>query len=141
MRTIVLAAAFGFLAVAASAQPKPSGGPVAQEGEASYFNKGVNGHTKTANGEPVQPDRNTAASRNLPLGTNATVTNKATGQSTDVHVNDRGPSRKDRTIDLSKKAAGDVGMSKTGTAPVVVKADPAKQTDPVVKQKLLEQAK
>ena len=89
----------------------------------------------------MQPDRNTAASRTLPPGTNATVTNKATGQSTEVHVNDRGPVRQDRVIDLSKKAAGDVGMSKTGTAPVVVQADPNRQSDPAVRQKLLEQGK
>jgi len=58
-----------------------------------------------------------------------------------VHVNDRGPARKDRVIDLSKKAANDVGMGKSGTAPVVVEADPNKQSDPAVKQKLQNQAK
>jgi rare lipoprotein A (peptidoglycan hydrolase) len=102
------------LATAAQAQP------TTQQGTASYFNGGVNGHTKTANNEDVQPNSNTAASRTLPLGSTAKVTNKQTGKSTDVRITDRGPTRKDRVIDLSKKSANDVGMEKTGVAPVVV---------------------
>ena len=69
-----------------------------QQGTASYFNGGVNGHTKTASGEDVQPNANTAASRTLPLGSSAKVTNKETGKSTDVRITDRGPVRKDRVI-------------------------------------------
>jgi len=90
------------------------------KGDASYFNRGQDGRTITKSGEPVDPNSNTAASRDLPLGSTATVTNQQTGQSTDVRVTDRGPSREDRVIDLSKKAAGDLGMTKTGTAPVTV---------------------
>lgn len=114
---------------------------VQQNGQASYFNSGQNGHTRTANGDKVDPGSNTAASRDLPLGTKATVTNKATGKSTDVEVTDRGPTRPDRKIDLSKKSAEDVGMTKRGTAPVAIKADPAKQTDPAVKHQLEQQQK
>jgi rare lipoprotein A len=105
------------LATAAQAQPST------QQGQASYFNGGVNGHTKTATGETVQPNADTAASRTLPLGSTAKVTNQETGQSTDVRITDRGPTRKDRVIDLSKKAAGDVGMEKQGVAPVTVQPD------------------
>lgn len=114
---------------------------VQQNGQASYYSAGQSGHTKTANGDKVDPSSNTAASRDLPLGTKATVTNKTTGKSTDVAITDRGPVRPDRKIDLSKKAAGDVGMTKTGTAPVTIKADPAQQTDPGVKQQLERQGK
>ena len=53
----------------------------------------------------------TAASRDLPLGSKAKVTNEKTGQSTDVRITDRGPSRKDRKIDVSRKAADDIGMT------------------------------
>src|SRR5690242_9246491 len=141
MRSIYFVPAFIIVAGAALAQQKSPEAPVTQQGQASYFNGGQNGHTRTANGEPVQPDSNTAASRTLPLGTEATVTNRKTGQSTDVHVNDRGPVRHDRVIDLSRKAAGDVDMNKTGTAPVTVTADPNKQADPAVRQKLRDQAK
>jgi rare lipoprotein A len=115
--------------------------PVQQNGQASYYSAGQSGHTKTANGDKVDPNSNTAASRDLPLGTKATVTNKATGRSTDVKITDRGPTRQDRKIDLSKKAAEDVGMTKTGTAPVDINADPAKQTDRVVTQQLEKQQK
>ena len=109
----------GALLVAASVHAQPA----SQQGQASYFDKGVNGHTKTANGEPVQPNANTAASPNLPLGSKAKVTNQKTGESTDVRITDRGPVRKDRVIDLSKKAAGDVGMQKQGVAPVTVQPE------------------
>jgi rare lipoprotein A len=94
--------------------------PAPQQGQASFFNSGQDGHSKTASGKPVEPDKNTAASRDLPLGSEATVTNKKTGQSTDVEITDRGPVRKDRQIDVSRKAADDLGMTKSGTAPVTV---------------------
>jgi rare lipoprotein A len=141
MRSIYFVPAFMAVAGIAFAQPKSPEAPVTQQRQASYFNGGQNGHTRTANGEPVQADKNTAASRTLPLGTEATVTNQKTGQSTDVRVNDRGPVRQDRVVDVSKKAAGDIGMNKTGTAPVTVTADPNKQTDPAVREKLRNQAK
>ncbi|WP_448207011.1 septal ring lytic transglycosylase RlpA family protein [Azospirillum sp. sgz302134] len=123
------------LAPNAFAKDKPAKG-VHQEGEASYYRGGQSGHSKTTTGEPVDPNSNAAASRDLPPGTEATVTNKNTGQSTDVRVNDRGPERKDRVIDLSKKSAGDIGMEKTGKAPVTVQADPAKQKDPKVRRQV-----
>ncbi len=62
----------------------------------------------------------TAASRTLPLGSTAKVTNERTGQSADVKITDRGPTRPDRVIDLSHKAAGQIGMTKSGTAPATV---------------------
>ena len=134
MRMIAITGAFLFLAGAAVAQSPDH--PVTQQGQASYFNHGQNGHAKTASGEPVQPNQETAASRNLPFGTKAKVT-----KSTEVHIDDRGPVRHGRVIDLSDKAAGDIGMKKTGTAPVVVQADPDKQSDPAARDKLLHQAK
>jgi peptidoglycan lytic transglycosylase len=77
-------------------------------------------HTQTKGGTTVNPNSNEAASPNLPLGSHATVTDQKTGKSTDVQVTDRGPTRQDRVIDLSKKSARDVGMEKSGTAPVTV---------------------
>ena len=97
-----------------------------QQGTASYYTGGQNGKTITKSGEPVNPQSNTAASPNLPLGSTAKVTNQKTGQSTNVRITDRGPTprkaRKGRVIDLSKKSANDIGISeKSGTAPVTVK--------------------
>ena len=90
-----------------------------QQGTASYY-KGQSGHTVTKSGEPVNPNSNAAASPNLPVGSQATVTNRKTGKSEDVRITDRGPTRKGRVIDLSKKSAHDLGMEKSGTAPVTV---------------------
>lgn len=87
---------------------------------ASYYQGGQSGHTQTKSGMPVNLNSNEAASPNLPLGSQATVINKNTGKSTDVKVTDRGPTRHDRVIDLSKKSVNDVGMEKQGTAPVTV---------------------
>src|SRR3712207_2665928 len=114
MRSLFLCAtALLLLTQPVQAEEQKSGKGIRQEGEASYYRGGQDGNSKTATGEKVNRDSNTAASRDLPLGTEATVTNKKTGQSTDVRINDRGPDRKDRTIDLSEKAAKDIGAKKT----------------------------
>jgi peptidoglycan lytic transglycosylase len=94
-----------------------------QQGQASYFNGGQSGHTETASGTPVDPRANTAASRTLPLGSKATVTNQNNGKSTPVTITDRGPTRTDRVVDVSKAAAQQLGMEKSGTAPVKVTPD------------------
>lgn len=113
MRKIILVATASLLATPCFAQQT-------QQGTASYYNSGVNGHTQTKSGEPVNPNTNQAASPNLPLGSTAKVTNKKTGKSEDVRIVDRGPTRNDRVIDLSKKSAKDLDMQKSGTAPVKV---------------------
>ena len=113
MHKVLLIASVVLFAVPTFAQEK-------QKGDASYFNGGQNGKTVTKSGEPVDPNSNTAASNKLPLGSTATVTNEKTGKSTDVRITDRGPARQDRVIDMSHKAAGDIGMTKSGKAPVTV---------------------
>jgi rare lipoprotein A len=62
----------------------------------------------------------TAASRTLPLGTYARVTNVENGQSVIVRVNDRGPYVRRRGIDLSEAAAGRLGLVHEGVARVRV---------------------
>jgi rare lipoprotein A len=119
-----------------AAQESTSGKVVRQEGQASFFQAGQDGNTLTKSGEPVNPQGYTAASRDLPLGTVATVTNRETGKSVDVKINDRGPTRPDRIIDVSKQAAHDLGMEEAGVAPVVIEADPNKQQDPQVRSQL-----
>jgi rare lipoprotein A len=119
-----------------STQQSTSGKVVRQEGQASFFEAGQDGNTLTKSGEPVDPQGYTAASRDLPLGTIATVTNRETGKSVDVKINDRGPTRTDRIIDVSEQAARDLGMEEAGVAPVVIEADPNKQQDPQVRNQL-----
>jgi rare lipoprotein A len=98
----------------------PSFAQQQQQGTASYYTGGQSGHTETKSGAPVNPNSHDAASPNLPLGSHASVTNKRNGKSEDVQITDRGPARHDRVVDLSKKSAQDLGMEKSGTAPVTV---------------------
>jgi rare lipoprotein A len=90
-------------------------------GKASYYPNVLNGH-KTASGDRFHQSDHTAASNKLPLGSTAKVTNLKTGKSTDVTVTDRGPALGSRKIDLTKKAARDIGLTrKEGVAPVKIK--------------------
>jgi rare lipoprotein A len=91
----------------------------AQTGRASYEGHGDTGK-KTASGARFRPTQMTAASRTLPLGTKAKVTDAATGRSVDVTVTDRGPFAKHRILDVSPRAADQLGMKEKGTATVKV---------------------
>ena len=64
----------------------------------------------------------TAASLSLPFAARARVTNLHNGRSVDVVVNDRGPYVDGRVMDLSERAAVQLGMTRTGTAPVSIRA-------------------
>ena len=97
-----------------------------QDGTASYYGEGFDGQ-KTASGETFDKDALTAASPSLPLGSRVKVTNKETGKSVEVRVNDRGPVAKGRAIDLSEEAAERLGMKEDGTAPVRIEARPSRQ--------------
>jgi rare lipoprotein A len=102
-----------------------NGQPVVEQvGEASFYGHGFHGK-KTATGEKFDQNDLTAAHPTLPLGTTATVTNLETGNSVDVKINDRGPYVKGRDIDLSKRAAKELGMTKDGVAPVKIEAEVA----------------
>lgn len=89
-------------------------------GKATIYPDSLNGHT-TAMGGTFHQSEHTAASNKLPLGTKVKVTNVETGKSTHVDVTDRGPALGTRKIDLSKKAAREIGITrKEGTAPVKI---------------------
>jgi rare lipoprotein A len=113
------------------AAPAPAG--PAQHGLASYYGREFAGR-KTAAGEPHRPGALTAASRSLPLGTVAKVTNTETGKSVSVRINDRGPYAKNRILDVSPKAAEQLDMKNDGVARVTVQpmrkpsAAPARRT-------------
>jgi rare lipoprotein A len=90
-------------------------------GKATYYPSRLNGH-KTSSGETFRQNENTAASNKLPLGTDVKVTNLKNGKSADVTVTDRGAKLGNHKIDLSKKAANEIGLTrKEGTAPVKIK--------------------
>src|SRR5690242_16717965 len=71
---------------------------VQQRGTASFYSDKYKGQT-TASGQKFSQNRLTAASRELPLGTTATVINEANGKSVDVKITDRGPYIDGRVID------------------------------------------
>ncbi len=73
-----------------------------------------------ASGGRFNPNAMTAAHKTLAFGTKVRVTNRNNGRSVVVTINDRGPYIKGRIIDLSKAAAGKVGMTGSGVAPVSV---------------------
>ena len=73
-----------------------------------------------ANGAPMDPNSNNAASKTLPLGTKARVTNMRNGKSAVVVIKDRGPHVKGRIIDLSPATAKTIGAGKQGVVPVQV---------------------
>jgi rare lipoprotein A len=62
----------------------------------------------------------TAAHRTLPFGTRVRVTNLENGRSVVVTITDRGPFRKGRVIDVSRRAAGKLGFLREGTTRVRV---------------------
>ena len=89
-------------------------------GKASVYAKRFAGH-EMANGEPMRPQGDNAASKTLPLGTTAKVTNVKTGASAVVKIEDRGPYVKGRIVDLSPATAQKIGLdSKAGVAQVSV---------------------
>lgn len=107
-------------AVTAVATAAPSRSVFAtQEGLASWYGPGFAGRT-TSNGEVFDPSAMTAAHRTLPFGTRVLVTNLETGASVEVRINDRGPFKAGRVIDLSRAAADRIGMLRSGVARVSV---------------------
>jgi rare lipoprotein A len=79
-------------------------------GIASFYAKMFFGR-KMADGTPMDPEGANAASRTLPLGTKARVTNLKTGESTVVTIQDRGPYVKGRIVDLSPATARQIGIT------------------------------
>ncbi|MBW1731750.1 MAG: septal ring lytic transglycosylase RlpA family protein [Deltaproteobacteria bacterium] len=88
-----------------------------QYGKASWYGRKFHGR-KTSSGEVYNMHERTAAHRTLPLGTYVQVMNLKNGKSTIVRINDRGPFVKGRIIDLSYRAAKDIGLVGPGVARV-----------------------
>jgi rare lipoprotein A len=93
-----------------------------EEGVASWYGAAHHGK-KTASGERFDAHHAlTAAHKTLPFNVCAEVENVRTGQSVLVRINDRGPFAKGRVIDLSKAAASEIGLLRSGVAKVRVEA-------------------
>ena len=70
--------------------------------------------SKTASGERMNASKLTAAHKSLRFGTKLRVTNNRNGKSVIVRINDRGPFIRGRVLDLSKAAASQIGMIRSG---------------------------
>lgn len=88
-----------------------------QTGAASWYGREFNGK-KTASGERFDMNGLTAAHKTLPFGTVIKVKNFDNGKTVTVRVNDRGPYRGNRIVDLSYGAAKKLGMIKDGQTQV-----------------------
>lgn len=97
----------------------PPSGSFHQTGMASYYAREFHGR-KTASGERYDMRDLTAAHPTLPFNTSVRVTNLSTKQSVVVRVNDRGPFKKGRIIDVSYAAAKKIGLIGGGSAKVSV---------------------
>ena len=89
-------------------------------GTCSYYGKKFHGR-KTANGEIYDMYAFTAAHKSLPFNTILIVENLANGKTVQVRINDRGPYKKGRILDLSYSAAQKIGIIETGTAEITAK--------------------
>jgi rare lipoprotein A len=134
---MVMKAQLSLLVVAAAALPAFAAQPVAtkpsrptsenphvQTGIASWYGAGFIGG-KTANGETYRSGDRTAAHKTLPFNTWVRVTEKRSGRSTVVRINNRGPFVKGRVIDLSQVAAKEIGLTSRGITPVTVEVLPS----------------
>lgn len=88
-----------------------------ETGQASWYGKAHQGE-RTASGERFDMHALTAAHRTLPFGTIVRVKHLKSGKSVNVRINDRGPFRSGRIIDLSYEAARRLGIVSRGTARV-----------------------
>lgn len=89
-------------------------------GKASFYHDSFNGK-ETSNGETYDKDDFTAAHLTYPFNTILLVTNKKNNKSIVVRVNDRGPFKRSRIIDLSRSAAKKIAMVPFGVVPVKIK--------------------
>jgi rare lipoprotein A len=92
-----------------------------ERGVASWYGPGFH-EAQTSNGEAYDMYAMTAAHKTLPLPTYVQVTNLKNGRSVILRVNDRGPFKDSRIIDLSYTAAAKLDMLRAGTAFVEVRA-------------------
>jgi rare lipoprotein A len=95
--------------------------PFTEEGMASWYGRKFHGKN-TASGEQYDMFKLTAAHPTLPIPSYARVTNLENGKSVIVRVNDRGPFKKSRVMDMSYAAAYRLGYNNKGSARVRIEA-------------------
>ena len=117
-RVTILLLALGVAACSTTRPPPPEPAPApiaerpsfTQTGIASWYGRAHHGKT-TAQGEPFDMNKLTAAHRTLPLDTTVRVTNLENHKTVKVRINDRGPYVAGRVIDLSARAAKELAIA------------------------------
>ncbi len=125
-RTSLSIALVAMLVVAGCATTGGPRGPAtagSEVGLASFYGREYDGRP-TASGVPYDQDALTAAHRSLPFGTRVRVTNLANGRGVTLTVNDRGPFARGRIVDVSRRAARELGFLAAGTTRVRVEVVP-----------------
>lgn len=102
-------------------RPLASAAGYQARGTASWYGREFHGRP-TANGERYDMLAMTAAHPTLPIPSYVRVTHLGNGRSVVVRINDRGPFRRGRVIDLSYAAAAKLGLVGDGSGPVLVQA-------------------
>jgi rare lipoprotein A len=102
-----------------------------ENGQASYYGDEFNGN-KTASGEIYNMNDYTAAHRTLPFGTKVKVTNLKNNKTVIVRINDRGPFKSGRIIDLSKAAAKQIDLIKYGVVDVKIETNLDNDEPPII---------
>lgn len=99
-----------------------------EKGVASWYGEPFHGR-KTASGEVYDMNQISAAHKTLPLHTWVEVKNLENNKKLVLRINDRGPFVKGRVIDLSRRAAEEMGMLNAGVAKVSVRAISGKKAE------------
>jgi rare lipoprotein A len=110
-----------YMALGQQYTPMTAYSPYKKEGVASWYGKRYHGK-QTSTGEIYDMYAMSAAHTILPIPSYAKVTNPANGRSVIVRINDRGPFKNDRLIDLSYAAAYQLRITQQGSGLVVVEA-------------------
>jgi rare lipoprotein A len=116
-RSLVVVMVLSVGCSASSVRPEKKARVFTQTGKASFYANMFQGRT-TANGEIFDQNKMTAAHRTLAFGTKVRVTNLTNKKSVVVTINDRGPFVRGRIIDLSRRAAKQLGFIHAGVAKV-----------------------
>jgi len=103
-----------------------------QSGRVSYYAHHF-ANKMMANGNRFNPNGDNAASKTLPLGTTAKVTNLQNGKSATVKIEDRGPFVDGRVVDVAPKVADQLDIRKQGVSQVIVAPIAVPQPDGAVK--------
>ena len=98
--------------------PKRQHEGMVEYGKASWYGAEQGNHT--ASGERFNENRLTAAHRHLPFGTIIRVTDQMNGRTVDVRINDRGPWKGGRILDVTSAAADVLQMKRAGVVPVKI---------------------